>query len=149
MLRPIALAAAALLIACASTTPNQEAAVSAVAYPLAVCPTSGEALPEQGYATATINGRELRYCCQSCATAALADPAAAQAAFEAELMAAQRPGYPLEVCVVAGSPLDSMGGPHDILVGDRLVRLCCAGCAKTVAQDPQAILATLDQAAAR
>ena len=70
----------------------------------------------------------------------------ATAAFHGHLKDAQRDDYPLTTCAVAGSDLGSMGEPFEMLVGDRLVRLCCQGCEGAVNADPEAILAKIDAA---
>ena len=38
----------------------------------------------------------------------------------------QSKDYPLEVCAVSGQKLGSMGKPVDMIIGNRLVKLCCA-----------------------
>ena len=39
-----------------------------------------------------------------------------------------------------------MGEPVDFLYGTRLIRLCCGGCVKGAAKNPQAALAKIDAA---
>lgn len=125
---------------------DEVGAAAAADYPLTVCVVSGESLPAEGYATAVIGDRELRFCCPSCASAAEKDPAGTQAEFASMVMDSQRADYPLDTCVVAGSPLGGMGEPHEMLVNDTLVRLCCAGCAGKVKADPDTYLAKIDAA---
>jgi hypothetical protein len=62
----------------------------------------------------------------------------------AEVVKAQRPSYPLTTCPVSGEALGGMGKPHDMVVDGRLVRLCCASCAKKV--DKEATFAKIDAA---
>lgn len=59
-----------------------------------------------------------------------------------EQIAAAKP-YPLEVCVVSGEKLGSMGEPPIILVGDQQVKLCCGGCIDDWKKDPASLLAKL------
>ena len=50
-----------------------------------------------------------------------------------------------ETCPVTDLPLDSMGGAVPVMVGDRKVFICCAGCQKKLLQDPDKYLAKLPQ----
>lgn len=45
-------------------------------------------------------------------------------------------GYPLNVCVVSGLPLDAMGGPVRHEHDGRVVYFCCDGCLPAFEQDP-------------
>ena len=44
-------------------------------------------------------------------------------------------------CVVAGSPLGSMGAPFKVMIEDQPVFLCCQGCEHAALEDPKATLA--------
>ena len=55
--------------------------------------------------------------------------------------------YPLDVCVVTGEKLGSMGDPIVIQHEGREVRFCCKGCPDTFRKDPAKYLAKLDAAA--
>ncbi len=52
-------------------------------------------------------------------------------------------GRTLDALHTAGTALDE---PYEIIVGSRLVRLCCAGCEGKVLENPAQILATIDEA---
>jgi hypothetical protein len=39
-----------------------------------------------------------------------------------------------------------MGGPDNMIVGNRLVQLCCAGCRPKVLKNPLAVFAEIDKA---
>jgi hypothetical protein len=54
--------------------------------------------------------------------------------------------YPLDVCVVSGEKLGSMGKPVVLQHEGREVRLCCAGCIDKFKQDPAKYLKKLDEA---
>lgn len=150
MSRLLLLAAALTLGACASTKSadhdghdhdhDHEPMVLEVveeAYPLSECPVSGQPLPAEGYAAVTLGDLEARFCCPACATTAAGDPETWGPIVEDALIEAQLAGYPLTTCVVGGHDLGSMGEPVNMLAGDTLVRLCCAGCAGAVAADPE------------
>lgn len=57
------------------------------------------------------------------------------------------PSYPLDVCVVSGQKLGSMGSPIEVQVKGRTVLLCCSGCEASLRADPESYLAKLDEAA--
>jgi len=68
---------------------------------------------------------------------------------------AAKADYPLTTCVVSGDKLESgdMGDPIDYIYKeegkpDRLVRLCCKGCIKTLKKEPAKYLKKIDDAAA-
>jgi len=61
-----------------------------------------------------------------------------------QVIAAQKPGYPLDTCVISGEKLGD--SPVDIVIGSRLVRTCCGKCAAKVKSDPQAAFSKLDAA---
>ena len=53
-----------------------------------------------------------------------------------------------KLCPVCGEALGSMGHPVKVMVGDRAVFLCCAGCKGAIEANPEKYLAKLDAAAA-
>jgi len=70
-----------------------------------------------------------------------------QAALAKEkLIADQLPSYPLTTCVVSGEELGSMGDVIDMVAEERLIRICCKGCAKSIRKDPEKIIAKIDEA---
>lgn len=54
-----------------------------------------------------------------------------QAELDEAVVVAQKPFYPLSVCVVSGEALDSKSGPIDLVVDGQLVRVCCQGCTRS------------------
>jgi YHS domain-containing protein len=54
--------------------------------------------------------------------------------------------YPLDVCVVSGQKLGSMGDPVVIKHEGRTVKFCCAGCKAAFEKEPAKYLAKLDEA---
>lgn len=114
-------------------------------YPLEKCVISGEKLDSMGGPVDVVVGtRLIRVCCKSCTKEVRADAKKHLAVVDAALIRALRSTYPLEVCVVSGEKLGSMGEPEDVLYGVRLVRLCCGSCKKPFEKDPQKFLAELD-----
>ena len=51
--------------------------------------------------------------------------------------------YPIDVCVVSGKPLGSMGLPHVIDYKGTTVKFCCDGCLPKFNSDPEKFLAKL------
>ncbi len=55
--------------------------------------------------------------------------------------------YPLKTCVVSGEEFGgSMGAPLDLVVANRLIRICCKGCRKDLEKTPAEFLAKVDLA---
>ena len=132
------------------TAAAEEAAVISAqlpSYPLTTCAVAGEALDSMGGPIdLVVEGRLVRICCKGCVRKVKADPAKYIAMVDKAVVAEQKPSYPLEVCAVAGSPLAKAKSPVDVVVGTRLIRVCCANCARKAKADPTAFLAKVDAA---
>lgn len=126
----------------ASAAPDT--AAIAAPYPLEVCPVSGEKLHKP--VIRTFEGREVRFCCASCAKKFQADLPSGFARLDSLIVAAQKPGYPLEVCLVSGGKLGEMAEPFDYVHENQLVRFCCPSCLDTFKAKPAEYLLKLRQA---
>lgn len=116
-------------------------------YPLDTCVISGEKLGSMGEPVDVVyKNRLVRFCCAGCIGQFKKDAAAHLGKLDEAVVKAQRAAYPLETCVVTGQQLGSMGDPVDYVVGNRLVRFCCAGCESAFLKDPVAHLAKIDAA---
>jgi YHS domain-containing protein len=118
-------------------------------YPVTTCLVSGEPLTEDGEDIAVdriYKGRLIRFCCTDCVKEFEKDPKPTLAALDAAVLAQQRPHYPLNTCPVSGEELGGMGEPYEVVVGNRLVRLCCESCEKDLLADPVQYLKPLDAA---
>lgn len=116
-------------------------------YPLETCVVSGEELGSMGEPVEHVHGNRLvRLCCAGCEGAVEQRPAEHIAKVDKAVVEEQEGAYPLETCVVSGQELGSMGEPVDVVLGDQLVRLCCAGCEKTLLKDAATHLAKIDEA---
>lgn len=51
--------------------------------------------------------------------------------------------YPLDVCLVAGEKLGSMGKPHVIVHEGQEIKFCCSGCEPDFKKEPAKFLAKL------
>ncbi len=119
-------------------------------YPLETCVVTGDSLVVKGKDVGinyVYNNRLVRLCCKGCIRDLNADPAGYLKKLDAAVIKAQRADYPLQDCVVLeGSKLGSMGDPVEIVVANRLVKFCCAGCRPKFDKDPAAYLVRLDKA---
>jgi YHS domain-containing protein len=95
---------------------------------------------------AVVGNRLFIYCCPPCDEKVRAEPAKYIEILDQAVIEQQAESYPLETCVISGQPLDSMGGPVNMVVANQLVQLCCAGCEKKVEADPAGTLAKINQA---
>ncbi len=118
-------------------------------YPLKTCPTSGESLGD-GAVEFVVGTRLLKACCGKCVAAMKADPEKAIKQLNDAYVAAQKPTYPLTTCVATGEEIgkDPEMKPVDFLHGTRYYRLCCAGCKKAIAKDPEGMWAKVEAARA-
>ncbi len=108
-------------------------------YPLATCPIGGGELESMGGPVNYLHGNRLvRFCCAGCINPFKADPEPTLVALDAAIVAAQVPTFADAVCPVSGQALGSMGEPVDLVIGNRLVRLCCGGCTARFLANPQA-----------
>ena len=114
-------------------------------YPLASDPVTGEKLSDDAVSHVH-EKRHLRFNSEKNVETFKADPAKYLKAVDAKLVEMQKEHYPLTTCPVTGEKLGSMGEPKDVIVGNRLVRLCCAGCEKQVRENPKPVIEKLDAA---
>jgi YHS domain-containing protein len=138
----IALASVAFLGASAFA---EEASFKGDPYTLTTDPVSGETLPAKPVIDRGPNG-EVRFASEANRDAFKADPAKFQPAIDAAVIKQQSDTYPLDVCVKSGEKLGGMGEPYNIVVDNRLVKLCCKSCAADTRKDPAAAFKRLDEA---
>jgi hypothetical protein len=142
----------ALVSAAQDVAKSAEAAPAERAYEpntLNVCPVSGEELGSMGEPiTVTVEGRDVRLCCKGCVRKIEAEPAKYLKVVDEGLAAQQKPYYPLTKCLVSGEPLveDGKDVGVDVMLKNRLFRICCENCIKGLKKDIDAHFATLDAA---
>ena len=112
-------------------------------YPLKTCACCGAELGDKAVNT-VVEGRLVRVCAQECVATAKSKSADAFAKIDAAVIAAQKPIYPLKTCVMKGEDLGD--DPQDVVVGTKLVRVCCKRCAGAVKKDSTAAMAKVDAA---
>jgi len=88
-----------------------------------------------------LNNRLFRLCCPKCVKKFNADPEKYWAKQDAAVIAALKPTYKLDTCPVSGEKLGAQGEPVDMVVANRLIRLCCKECKRSVKDNAAAVLA--------
>lgn len=117
-------------------------------YTLDTCPISGSKLGSMGDPPVRVyEGREVRFCCAGCIGRFENNLSERMEEINKKMIEDQRDLYAMEDCPVSGQELGSMGDPVEMVVGNRLVKLCCAGCDGAVKDEPETIIAKLDEAA--
>jgi hypothetical protein len=120
-------------------------------YMLFTCAASGRPIDvKKTPTTKVVENQELKFCCSGCADAVAKEPAKWTAKPNAAHADQQRPIYPLTTCVVTGESLVDAAGKDtatEVVIQNRLFRLCCAACEKDVKADPGKFAAKLDAAA--
>ncbi len=111
-------------------------------YPLTTCIVSGEALGDDAV-DFVVGNTMMRACCNNCARKVKAKPENYLAKLDQAIIAAQAKDYPLTTCAVSGEDLAGRKAA-DVLVGNRLVRICCKGCKRGLKKDPAAVLAAVE-----
>ena len=118
-------------------------------YPLSTCVISGEPLIEDGEdigVNLVHRNRLVRFCCRDCAKEFLKKPEETLKKLDAATVQQQREHYPLATCVISSEDLGAMGEPYEVVIANRLVRLCCAMCEEQLRAEPRERLAALDEA---
>lgn len=116
-------------------------------YPTGECLFANEPLTEAGKPVDVVhNNRLVRFCCRGCVKKFKNDPAAVLAKLDEAVKEKQRSQYPLTTCIVAEEELGSMGDAVEIVVANRLVRFCCAGCVDSFMENPGLYIEKLDAA---
>ena len=137
------LSAAALCVA--AVLPADDAAVIAAQkplYPLTTCPISGKPLTSP--VDVVKDGQLIEFCCGKCPAEFAKSPADTLKKIQDAVVAAQAANYPLDTCPVSGEKLDDKA--QSVVVGSKLVKLCCGDCKKDLAADPAKFTAKIDAA---
>lgn len=125
-----------------------EASADLKLYPISKCIVTGEKLGGMGKPYVfTHEGREIKLCCQGC----LKEFKKSSETYLKKLDAAEKEciaknPYKLEKCLVTGEKLGGMGKPVSFVYQDREIKLCCKGCIKSFAKDPEKYMKQLAQA---
>lgn len=130
-------------------TPDLQKAAEKAFYPLTGQSVSSNPLDGKMGPTidVTAKGRLIRVCCKNCVEEVNDNADRIIARIDRAHKRLQRASYPLATCVVSGKKLGTMGKPHELLHGVRLVRLCCKGCVDAFTKEPARYMRKLDKAA--
>jgi YHS domain-containing protein len=110
-------------------------------YPLDMCIVSGAPLGSMGAPVVReYDGREIRFCCRGCVKAFEKNPTTYLNKMDAAIIKVERPGYPLQTCVVSGDTLGVAGAPVDYVYHNHLVRFCSAACVTKFEKNPDLYL---------
>jgi hypothetical protein len=116
-------------------------------FPLPKCPVAAKELGSMGNPVVMMHeGREVRLCCKGCLKTFEMSAARYFKIIDRKVVEQQLPYYPMTTCPVSGEPLGSMGEPVNYVHNNRLVRLCCKGCMRSLKMDPDKYIAALNQA---
>ena len=111
-------------------------------YPIETCVVSDEPLGDQPVDYIYRN-RLVRFCCKGCRGDFLKDPDAYLTKLNEAVAAKQAENYSPKTCPVSKLELGAMGDPVDVVIANRLVRLCCAGCKGQLLENPARFLTAL------
>ena len=75
-----------------------------------------------------------------------ADPATYNAKLDRIIIEAERADYPLTTCIVGGRELDPDKPAAEVVVGNRLMKLCCGGCKAKIRATPYAYVQKINKA---
>lgn len=127
---------------------HHEAKAVTTPYPLANCPVTEATLGSMGEPVIErIDGREVQFCCSNCPEKFRSNRAEYSTKMDEAIISAQSADYPLDVCVVSGEALGGdHGEPIDIVVENRMFRVCCKSCISDIEFDSSDFVAVLDDA---
>lgn len=115
-------------------------------YPLDTSVVTGKKLPEKDAVDFVYGNRLVRLGADSEKAEFLKEPTKYLETLDKAVIAAQGKDYPLKKCVVSDEELGSMGKPKDVVLGGRLIKLCCKSCLKDTMKDPAKYIAMVDEA---
>ena len=127
------------------------------AYPLDVCAVSGKSLGASPVVVVLSdmpkdewNGREVRFCCGGCKATFESDPAAGNRKLDEMIVTDQLRVYPAGNCIVMEDEvMTDPQGPDatkdkNVVIGNRLYRLCCKSCVRRMKRSPDEYRKVLD-----
>ena len=123
---------------------NEAIVKAAGEYPIKACIVMTDEVIDSDAKIVVHHNRVYRLCCKKCVTRFERDPSKYVQEFESRVIAAQKAAYKATTCPVSGKPLGD--GAVDMVLKDRLVRVCCPGCVGAVKADPAAAFAKIDAA---
>jgi hypothetical protein len=114
-------------------------------YPTELCIVTGKKLGDD--AVDHVHGNRLIRLADAEAIAAFnKDTATHEERLDFIIADAERDDYPLNTCVVAGTTFVEEKKPTEVIVGNRLVKVCCGGCTSKIRQEPYVIVKKINDA---
>jgi hypothetical protein len=114
-------------------------------YPLETSVVSGKKLPAKPVDWVYSN-RLVRLGDEAEKAEFMKDPAKHLASLDKAVVDKQLKDYPLTKCPVSEEELGGMGEAKNLVIGGRLVRVCCNSCIKDVRKEPAKFIAMVDEA---
>jgi hypothetical protein len=111
-------------------------------YPAEKCINSGGDLKDGGVSFVVAN-RMMKTCCNNCKAKVEGDPASFISKLDEQVIAAQEEDYAMDTCPVSGKSLE--GGGENMVVANKLIKLCCNGCKGKVKAEPATYLSKLEE----
>ena len=159
MNKPLAFVLIASLALLAAGDPPAAPGRVGYAWPLNTCIVSGEPLGDKPVVKVledakdpSVNGREVRFCCEKCAATFDANRAKYLKDADAAIATREMPAYTLTTCVMMpdeklpAPDAKEQNGARSVVVGNQLVRVCCAQCERKVKRNPAAVLTKVQTA---
>ena len=134
-----------LTLAIGAVTPVADPVPTAEVYPLDTCAVAGNKLGSMGDPVIFMHeGRQVRFCCRGCLPKFKAEPDKYLAEVDKKIIAAQKSGYPVNYCLLSNEKLDESA--KKVVIKNRLLRLCCMGCARKIRKNSEKVFKELDSA---
>ncbi len=134
-----------LTLAIGTVTPVADPVPTAEVYPLDTCAVAGNKLGSMGDPVIFMHeGRQVRFCCRGCLPKFKAEPDKYLAEVDKKIIAAQKSGYPVNYCLLSNEKLDESA--KKVVIKNRLLRLCCLGCARKIRKNSEKVFKELDSA---
>ena len=117
-------------------------------YPITTCLVmEGHELDDEAV-NVIYKNRLVRFCCEGCIGDFEADPEKYLHILDQAAADAQRESYPMTDCVVAQHSIEDGEDPTEVVVGGRLIRLCCPSCLEELVRNPAEYVKMVDEARA-
>lgn len=116
-------------------------------YPTDRCIVSGKELSKETEAIDYVLGNRLvRLENSSCIEKLNAEQEKYNQKLDYLIKDAERKDYPLKTCIVSGGPLNPDKTPFEVVVGNRLMKLCCGGCQGKIRETPYVYVKKINEA---
>jgi len=116
-------------------------------YPTTKCIVTGNELGKETSPVDYVLGNRLvRLENRECIERLKADPTTYNRKLDELIIAAERKDYPLTTCIVSGGQLDPDKKPFEVVVGNRLMKLCCGGCSGKIRAQPYVYVRKINKA---